>query len=398
MKKRVIFVIESLAAAGAERSLISLLSALDYSRYDVSLQLFRYGGELERYLPDSVCLLSPLNYTSFAEKPIREQIKSRDIRKITRRFLYSLFIRLGKNTNSDNARKYWKTIGICLPKRTEPFDVAIAYSQGIPTFYVAEKIRATIKLAWVNAEYSLSKRNIVFQSAFYQKTNTIVCVSETAKKVFNQHFPSFQEKTVVLRDRIDYNLIRYLAKEYPADFGKDIPSILTVARFAPQKGYDITLEACRILKQRGVRFRWYVIGQGPLRKEIEEFVNENHLQEHFIFLGTFPNPYPYFKAATLYVQTSRHEGFGLAIAEARALLTPVVTTEFDAVWQQMVQGKNGLVVPQDPVSVADAIELLLFDKNLYQSIVSYLAQETFDSEETLSGFYDLLMAPIASSV
>lgn len=395
MKKKLLFVIESLTTAGAERSLISLLSALDYSKYDASLQLFKYGGELERYLPGSVHLLPPLDYTVFAEKPLWEQIKSRDLKKISRRLLYSLFIRIGKTSHADKARKYWKTIGSCLPKRTEKYDVAVAYSQGIPTFYVAERIDAPLKIAWVNVGYVLSKKNNAFQSAFYQRINDVVCVSETAKETFVRQFPSFQAKTSVLRDRIDHNLIRKLAEEYPVGFGKDTPSILTVARFAPQKGYDLALEACRILKERNIRFKWYAIGRGSLQTEIEDFVRKNHLQEHFCLLGTFSNPYPYFKAATLYVQTSRHEGFGLAIAEARVLGIPVVTTEFDAVWQQMVQGKNGLVVPQDPAAIADAIERLLFDNDLRQSIVSYLAQEAFDSEDTPSGFSNLLKDPLS---
>ena len=395
MKRKLLFVIESLATAGAERSLISLLSALDYSGYDVSLQLFRYGGKLERFLPGAIHLLPPFDYTVFAEKPIREQIRLKDIKKVYRRLLYSFFIRIGKTTHADKARLYWKTIGACLPKRMGTYDAAIAYSQGLPTFYVSEKVDASLKLTWVNVGYILSKKNIVFQSPFYQRMNTVVCVSETAKEIFDRQFPSFQEKAVVLYDRIDHNLIRNLAEEYPVDLGKDTPSILTVARFAPQKGYDLTLEACQILKQRGIRFRWFAMGQGPLRMEMEKYVREKHLEDFFFFLGTFSNPYPYFKAATLYVQTSRHEGFGLAIAEARVLGTPVITTEFAAVWQQMVQGKNGLVVPQDPVAIADAIEHILSDKGLYQSIVSYLEQETFDSEDTLSGFYELLNGPIA---
>ena len=368
MKRKLLFVIESLVAAGAERSLISLLTALDYSRFDVDLQLFRYGGDLEQFLPKQVNLLPPFDYTLFAEKSIWKQLLSLDIRKTARRFLYSILIRMGKSTHADKARIYWKTIGGFLPEKESRYDSAIAYSQGIPTFYVVDKVRADKKLAWVNVGYSLSKKNHSFQSAFYDKIQHIVCVSETAKAIFDEGFPSCRSRTLVIRDRIDSSLIRKLSKEYSVALGGDVPAILTVARFAPQKGYDLSLKACRILKDRGIRFRWYAIGRGPLRREMERFVQENHLQDHFAFLGTFANPYPYFKAAKLYVQTSRHEGFGLSIAEARVLGIPVVTTEYDSVWQQMVQGKNGLVVPQDPVAVADAIERLLTDNNLYASI------------------------------
>lgn len=123
---------------------------------------------------------------------------------------------------------------------------------------------------------------------------------------------------------------------------------------------------------------------------MEKYIAENHLEDTFILLGTTPNPYPYIKDATLYVQTSRHEGYGLSIAEARILNTPVVTTEFDAVYNQMVHGKNGLVVPQDPTAVADAVEQLLTDKEAYNSIVAYQQQEKKGNSEEIEKFYVLV--------
>ena len=65
MKKNIIFVIDSLHCAGAEKSLITLLSLLDYSVYNVDLQLFGYGGVLEELIPKEVNLLKPLKYTTF---------------------------------------------------------------------------------------------------------------------------------------------------------------------------------------------------------------------------------------------------------------------------------------------------------------------------------------------
>lgn len=390
MKKKILFVIESLTAAGAERSLISLLSALDYSRYDIDLQLFSYGGEFERYLPKAVRLLPPLEYSCFIEQSFCEQLYSMQLKKLFAKNLYSFLIRIGKNSHADRARKYWKSVGRVLSDKKTKYDAAVAYSQGIPSFYVAEKVCALNKIAWVNVTFSLSKKNVLFQRHYYNKFQHIVCVSSPVKAVFDRSFPDQSDKTIIIRDRIDSVLIHRLAEETPTPFHVDGPVILTVARLAPQKGYDTTLKTCRILRDRGVRFHWYAIGRGPLKHDLERYVKENDLQQLFSFLGTFANPYPYFKAATLYVQTSRNEGFGLSIAEARVLGVPIVTTEFDAVWQQMVQGKNGLVVPQDPVAVADAIERLLKDKSLYNAIVSYQRTETFDNSLSLNLFYRLL--------
>ena len=61
--KKIIFVIDSLHCAGAEKSLITLLSLIDYYKYEVDLQLFGYGGALEELLPREVTLLEPFKYT-----------------------------------------------------------------------------------------------------------------------------------------------------------------------------------------------------------------------------------------------------------------------------------------------------------------------------------------------
>ena len=75
MKKRILFVIESLIAAGGEKSLVTLLSLLDYERYDVDLQLFGYGGEFEQFVPRQVKILSPLSYSSYLMKKRKGSVK-----------------------------------------------------------------------------------------------------------------------------------------------------------------------------------------------------------------------------------------------------------------------------------------------------------------------------------
>ena len=393
MKKKSLFiVIESLIAAGAEKSLISFLSVLDYSRFEVELQLFRYGGEFERYIPKEVHLLPPFEYTKFLEKGFLSQLTSFEFKKIWARLMYSLSIRKGTTFHMDKARLYYKYVFPCLSKNTKKYDVAIGYAQGLPTFYVAEKVDANIRFSWVNVSYRLSCINKEFQRQFYSKIDQIVLVSDSAYDVFMNVYPEFKHKMSVIWDIQNAVLIKRLSVERPEwNLAKDIPSILTIARLnKTQKGYDISLEACKILRDRGVKFKWYAIGRGAYKEEMEQFIKENHLEDSFVLLGTTPNPYPYIKESTLYVQTSRHEGYGLSIAEARILNTPVVTTEFDAVYSQMVQGKNGLVVRQEPMAVADAIERLLTDRKLFDNIVEYLKNEIKGNTKEINKFYDLL--------
>ena len=152
----------------------------------------------------------------------------------------------------------------------------------------------------------------------------------------------------------------------------------------------MALDACKILKEKGINFRWYALGKGPLKSDIEEYIKKHELEEYFVLLGVKANPDPYIKDADIYVQTSRFEGFGLAIAEARMLNTPVVTTEFDAVYNQIVQGKNGLVVDMNSKSIADGILKLINDTELRNSIIDYLKKEKKGNTEELEKFYKLI--------
>lgn len=397
MKKRILFVIDSLICAGAEKSLITLLSLIDYSRYDVDLQLFKYGGEFEKYFNKNVNLLPPFQYTTFIEKSLSKQLFSlihiKNIKMFLMRILYSTLLRVNHQLNNAMiARIYWQTIGNCIEKSPISYDYAIAYAQGVPTFYVIDKVHAKKKLGWVNAIYKLNGKEKEFQLNYYCKLYKIITVSDSVLNVFSEVFPTLKKNMTTIWDITDYNFILYMSQEgisYTDNYiGK---RILTVGRLNKyHKGYDIALKVCKILKEKGLDFRWYAIGKGPYREEMERYIKENGLEKHFILLGTTPNPYPFFKDAYLYVQTSRHEGFGLTIAEARLLNIPVVTTEFDAVYNQMIQGKNGIVTKQDPQMVAEAIEKLLTDSNLYQSIKRFLEKEKKGNTEEINKFYQLV--------
>lgn len=395
MKKNIIFVIDSLHCAGAEKSLTTLLSLIDYSKYEVDLMMFGHGGVLEELVPKEVNILKPLKYTQFTEKSLKESIiytlKKGTYKMLKSRLEFSFAIRNKQYTNAQKARILWQKTSKVIESNPRKYDIAISYAQGLPTFYVADKINADKKFAWVNTSYRLEQEDREFQTKYYDKYEKIVAVSHSAKNVFLETFPKYKDKVKIIYDINDFNLISKMAdmeNVYEENF--DGIRILTIGRLTYQKGYDMVLEACKMLRDKGINFKWYVLGKGPLKDDIEKYIKENDLQDYFELLGIKSNPYPYIKDADIYVQTSRYEGFGLAIAEARMLNIPVVTTEFDAVYNQMIQGKNGLVVKQDPLAVADAIELLLNDKDLYQEIQEFQKNEKKGNLEEIEKFYRII--------
>ena len=394
-KKKLLFVNESLALAGGEKSLIALLSKLDPNKYEIDLQLFKYGKELDAFIPEHVNILPPLPYTQFVTKGwfknIGTLINLSTIGFFISKLTYSINIRRGAYNHPEKSQIYWKAAANSLTVSNKKYDVAIAYAQGIPTYYVIDKTEAKRKIAWVNTNVDFPPVNKIFQKSYYKKYDVIVPVSEITKEHLNNVFPQLRSKYYTIYDMIDYASILNMASLKTVNFNKKIFNILTVSRLNQyMKGFDITLQVCKILKERGVIFHWYVLGEGSYREKIQEFVVVNKLESFITLLGTNSNPYPYYKSADLYVQTSRKEGFGISIAEARLLNLPVVTTRFDTVFMQMVHGKNGLVVDINATAVANAIELLMKNKQLYKSIIEYQKQEQKENYESVEKFDRLI--------
>lgn len=390
-----LFVIDSLDCAGAEKSLVTLLSLLDYSRYSVDLMLFAHGGSLEDSVPKEVNILPPLKYTEFTKleisKSFLHSLKMLNFKMFYSRMKYTVRIRKREYGNTAKARIYWESVSNSIENNPKEYEIAISYAQGIPTFYVASKIKAKKKYAWVNTSYLLKTKEKIFQNDFYADIDKIITVSESAKDNFLETYPDFNDKVEIIYDIINPNFITEMAEvEESADNKFDGVRILTIGRLDHGKQYNIALEACKMLKEQGIDFKWYVLGKGPLLKEIEKYIRDHELQDHFILLGVKSNPYPFIKNADIYVQTSKFEGFGLAIAEARLLNVPVVTTRFDAVYNQMVEGKNGLVVDMNGDAVYRGILKLINDHELRERIITYLKNEKKGNIEELEKFYQLI--------
>ena len=394
MKKKLLFVIDSLGCAGAEKSLVTLLSLIDSTKYQIDLQLFSYGGELEEFIPKHVNVLPEIGYYKDTKRGVVSHLLSFKLKTLLYRILFSICIRKPNLKHADRARIFWNLAShIIKPIINTEYDIAIAYGHNIPTFYVAENIVAKKKFAWVNVDLKLSKINQDYQHQFYKKFTNITCVSDSSYNQFCSLYPSLKDFAKIIYDIIDSSFIKQLSEVVsPKEIVQDNTfKILTVARLNYyQKGYDISLEACKILNERGHKFKWYALGTGEYRAQMIDYIKENELGDYFVLLGTRSNPYPYFRACDLYVQTSRHEGFGLSIAEARILNKPVVTTEFDAVWNQMVQGKNGIVVPIDATAVADAIQDLIEHPEKMAAISDYQRTEKKGNIEELEKFYQLI--------
>ena len=183
MKKlKILFVIESLHAAGGEKSLVTLLNELDYDKLDVDLQLLTYDGELQKYVPSQVNMLPALDYMKFLSGD-----RPGSFSMWYSRLSFSVKSRIGNNRlHMTRARKWWISVRNIIPVVNKEYDVAIAYSQCIPTFYVVEKVKASKKIGWVNCIFHLEGKERKWQKKFYEALDHIVLVSKAAQAHFEK--------------------------------------------------------------------------------------------------------------------------------------------------------------------------------------------------------------------
>ena len=159
-------------------------------------------------------------------------------------------------------------------------------------------------------------------------------------------------------------------------------TIVTTGRLVPPKNYLLAVETAVLLRNEGIDFVWYFVGEGPERGRIEETIQKYALDERVKLVGMKPNPYPYMAMADVYVQTSSFEGFGLTLNEARILHRPVVSTNFPVVYNQIRDGENGLIAEMNPKSVAEKIIRILKDDSLRDKLVEGTKREVNTTAET----------------
>ena len=393
MKKDVLFVMNKLSCGGAEKSLISLLQLIDYSKYNVDLFLFKHEGFLMNQIPAEVNLLPQPAAFQYFDMPFKQVVKecilSFNFKILLARFRMSMMLQSEK-IPAVREQKAWQFVGPCLKKIDKKYHAAIGYLEKNPNYFCVDKVNARIKIGFVNNDYKLLMLDKAIDTPYFEKLDYIVTVSEACEEILIDSFPNFKGKIKMMYNILTEKTINGLADEAISDLNESKINIVSLGRLNYQKAFDLAIEACAILVQRGIDVNWYVLGDGEDRAKLEKHIADMNMQNHFILLGIKENPYPYIKKATLYVQTSRFEGKSVAIDEAKILHKPILVTNFPSAKDQIENGVNGRIVGMDATTIADGIQQLVNDTETMNLFVKNLKKEKLGTESEMNKLYDLI--------
>jgi glycosyltransferase involved in cell wall biosynthesis len=361
---------------GIERFLLNFLELFPVNKYQIDLLLFdddQDHAKMFDMIPGHVHVLPFLKqYSRWSPKLIEElqasgQTEAANVKNYVRE--RNLDAEFRKQPLGIRYEENWKLLKNLCPEYSG-YDIAIAFTNTLPLKIVTDKVSAKKKFVFLHLdikagiEAKLQDESVFSEEkSYYEKMDNIVCIANQNADSFRSYFPDLADKVKVLLNINNKALMLRQAEEFfPPEYRECENNILTVARIHPQKGIELLIEAARKVKDSGVNFRWFILGRSygdAYLEKCRNMVESLELKEHVVFLGERPNPFPYYKNCTLYVQTSIYEGRPLAIEEAKSMNCPIVTTDFSSAREQIHDRVNGFISGHDSQQLAAFILELL---------------------------------------
>ena len=393
MKKDILFVIPSLGVGGAEKALVNLLNIMDYDKYNVDLFVFNHNGVFMKFVPEQVNILSlPQDYIDFSMslgKSIKVLLKKKKLNILKDRILFTN-VNYSKRKEKHIDQYNWKYMKNSFGILDKEYDVAIGYLEKSSIYFCVDNVKAKKKIGFIHSDYNKIGLDSNIDRKYLRYVDNIVTVSKECAEVLKKEFPEYKEKINFMYNIISPKLIYDMSKEeIKFANSNSMINLVSVGRLTNAKGYDIAIESCKKLIEKGYDIKWNIIGDGEERINLEQLIKKYNLEDRFILLGIKENPYPYVRNADIYVQTSRFEGKSIAIDEAKILNKPILITNFSTAKDQISNGEDGLIVDMDVDSIVKGLEVLINDENLKSKLVNNLSKEQLGTENEINKLYDL---------
>jgi glycosyltransferase involved in cell wall biosynthesis len=372
MKKSILFIIPSLMAGGAERTLINLLKRIDYSLYQIDLLVVLNQGKYLNEVPRSVELIPLFNNKHFV------RILSYLQKKIGFNYVYRYII----------SRRVTKNYDIGISFLDSNFTDLLFLIEGIAKRYT-----------WVHASYKNYNnyykyyRNKNYREKIirdrYKSLDGIFFVSNDAMKDFIEIFGEYPNMRVIY-NVIDTDRIKKMALE-EISFSNDIFTFVSIGSLLPVKGFDRLIRASRIVADRGHKFKLVILGTGPEYKKLDRLIMDLKLTSIVDLIGFVGNPYSYMKKGDIFIMSSITEALPTVLCEAMVLGKPVLVTNCSGCREIVANGEYGLMAEQNDIDLADKMIEYLSNSDIVDRYGTKSIERSviFDDNRIRSEYYKI---------
>lgn len=356
---KILYYYSQLNIGGAERSTVRLLNRLVERGHTVTLLLRWDSGTLENELHPNV------------ERIYLKKANGKPMNK------YKQVVETLKCRFRENRLK------------KESYDVVISGLFGYNPKILFQKVRA--KQYYQLLRNDVEKTGMYGNTALYMekygaKFDAYIGVSKYTTQSFCKCYPQYKDKALTI-----YNIL----PDIPKDLGEmpqimleaeDKLRILTVCRLADKaKGLFRMVRVCKtIYEEFGDVFRWYIVGDGSDRQELEMRIQEAKLSNVMILCGETNNPFVYYRAADLVAVLSYYEGLCGVVNEAKMMEKPVLATQFSGIDEQLCNGYNGYVVENEETAILKKMREILAQPELLKSLqINGMPEELLSNDKKI---------------
>lgn len=328
-RSKVLFLIPSLSAGGAERVFSTLLQHLDRTCFELHLGVLQASGQYMRDVPADVTIhelgVSRVRYALL-----------RIVRLIRRLKPHTILSTLGH-----------LNIAVIATRPLMPRGTRVLIREATLVSTLLEEVTRHPGL-W----------HWLYRS-FYKRADRVVCPSDAIMKDLAENFGVPREKLVRIYNPVDVEKVRALSVSAGNPYSGVGPHLVSAGRLSLEKGMDILIQAMPAVLDCLPEARLTIVGEGPLLTDLLEQSKRLGLTEHVHFLGFQRNPWRFMRYADVFVLPSRFEGFSNALLEALALGVRVVSSDCPGAIRELrtCDARVVLTPAGDPAALAEAIIL-----------------------------------------
>lgn len=225
------------------------------------------------------------------------------------------------------------------------YDTSICYTNHQQIFSVLARLNAKNSILFVHsdvARYSEETFLKMKKKIEYEKFSTIICNSKTSAKSLQERYEQVLNVKIVPNYVNGKQIIQKAKEKISETVFDDRVTFINIANHVEEyKNISSIIRVCNNLKEK-YNFQLLLVGSGPDTEFYKNLICEYHLENHVILLGTKANPYPYLAKSTCLIFSSKYEGYGMVLDEARVLNIPIISTDCGAS-KEIVNDNNGFI-------------------------------------------------------
>ena len=379
-----------LTMGGLQKILVEYLKLIDKNKYRIVLLIANDYGKKNLFLEEipknvEIQFVRPYNLVS----KIAELSKNRKIlnRLLLKRYRY-------------RSKRVFKSIFLEKLSKLGKIDLIIDFDGGLKS--ILDNLKAEKKIIWIHSSIRKHKQDNKSKISRYgeelKKYDKIIAICKEMNEEIKELYPSLSSEIEYIYNPLDCNNIIEQGNENiekMTSYEKELIErdyFLAVSRLdTDQKDFKTLIEGYSILKNKGIKEKLYIIGEGNGRVKIEKMIEEKNLGQDVILLGEKKNPYVWMKNSKLFIHSSRYEGLSMVLLEALMMDKFIVSSNCPTGPTEILTNPKAgeLFNVGDANQLAEKVLKILYDKDYQKELLKniQLKKKEFELSEITEKFH-----------